>query len=69
MIALLKNPQLRGEMGKNSRSLAEKHDIQCSIDLHEQFYLTLVKQKNVQSVLEMVSTHDLRTKRSMKISE
>ncbi|HLO16478.1 MAG TPA: glycosyltransferase [Anaerolineales bacterium] len=53
---LLKNPKQCREMGKVSRILAEAHDIHLSMDLHEQFYSGLVKQIEIQPVLEKVGT-------------
>jgi len=41
---LLKDPKQRQQMGEKSRKLAEAHDIQRSIDLHEQLYASLVDQ-------------------------
>jgi glycosyltransferase involved in cell wall biosynthesis len=49
---LLKNPTQRQEMGKRSRSLAEEHDIQISVDLHEQLYFSFSEQKKFQPVVE-----------------
>jgi len=49
---LLKNPEQAYEMGKISRILAEAHDVRISMGLHEQFYSDLVKQNEIQPVLE-----------------
>lgn len=49
---LLKDPEQRRRMSKFSRTLAENHDIQISMDLHEQFYSTFVKQKESQLILD-----------------
>jgi 1,2-diacylglycerol 3-alpha-glucosyltransferase len=68
---LLKNPKQGYEMGKFSRMLAETHDVHLSIDLHEQFYSSLVKQKETQPVLEKAGTQSRLTsiKGSTEISE
>jgi 1,2-diacylglycerol 3-alpha-glucosyltransferase len=50
---LLKNPKQRKAMGKNSRILAEMHDIHVSMDLHEQLYSGFVRKSKVEPVLEM----------------
>jgi 1,2-diacylglycerol 3-alpha-glucosyltransferase len=52
---VLKNPTQRETMSKNSRILAEMHDIHVSIDLHEQFYSSLVKQNEIQPVLKKMN--------------
>ena len=49
---ILNNPVLRQKMGKSSRVLAELHDIEASLDLHEQFYDCFVKQLRMEPVLE-----------------
>jgi glycosyltransferase involved in cell wall biosynthesis len=49
---LLKNPTQKQEMGKRSRALAEQHDIQLSIDLHEQLYFSSLEQKNFPPAIE-----------------
>jgi glycosyltransferase involved in cell wall biosynthesis len=71
MTTLLKNPQQREAMGKNSHILAQKHDIQCSLDLHEQYYSNLVKQNNFQPVLEKMNAQNQWTqiKEGTEISE
>jgi 1,2-diacylglycerol 3-alpha-glucosyltransferase len=68
---LLKNPKQGYEMGKFSRMLAEAHDIHLSLDLHEQFYSNLVKQKETQPVLEKAGTQSRLTpiKGSTEISK
>ena len=59
---LLKHPELREEMGKHSRILAEMHDIRYSIDLHEQLYAGLMKQTRVQPVLQKRQLQDRWTR-------
>ena len=49
---ILNNPEQRQKMSKSSRVLAEMHDINVSIDLHEQFYDCFVKQPKMEPVLE-----------------
>lgn len=66
MITLLKNPQLREQMGKNSRSLADQHDIQCSTDLHEQLYSDVLKQTREPTVWEKISHQKSYTKKPLQ---
>jgi 1,2-diacylglycerol 3-alpha-glucosyltransferase len=58
---LLKNPQQGREMGKISRMIAEAHDIQISMDLHEQFYSDFVKQNETQPVWKTDGTRSRLT--------
>lgn len=66
MLTVLRDRHLREVMGKNSRALAEKHDTECSIDLHEQLYSTTVRQNRLQPAWAKRSARDAHKKRPLE---
>ncbi len=66
MLTILKDRQLREVMGKNSRALAETHDTQCSIDLHEQLYSNAMKQNKLQPAWTKMNPRDAHKNRPLE---
>ena len=61
ILTLLNDPAASVQMGKRSRMIAEQHDIDCSIDLHEQLYAGFVKQTRMEPVLRRTARKSQRS--------